>query len=108
MATNWVMRVSSRRKCVCMSIMNWSFRASARSCAIAGVAASAFDTSKSGPYPSFIATNEAPRPAAVLKEGRRVDTSHPAGFLRHCQQALLDLTLLLVLRVRVVFVAGNH
>ena len=49
MSTKVMMRVSSRRKCVCMSMMNWSFSALARSWAIAGVAASALVTSNNGP-----------------------------------------------------------
>jgi hypothetical protein len=49
MLTKFILRVSSRRKCVCMSMMNWSLSALARSWAIAGVAASALLTSKIGP-----------------------------------------------------------
>jgi hypothetical protein len=48
-STKVMMRVSSRRKWVCMSMMNWSLSAPARSSAIAGVAASAGVTSNNGP-----------------------------------------------------------
>ena len=65
------MRVSSRRKCVCMSMMNWSLSALARSCAMAGVAASALLTSKTAPKVSFMATKAAAMPAAVWKNWRR-------------------------------------
>jgi hypothetical protein len=59
------MRVSSRRKCVCMSMMNWSLSALARSCAMAGVDASALLTSKIVPKVSFMATKAAAMPAAL-------------------------------------------
>ena len=42
-------RVSSRRKWVCMSMMNWPRRPAARSAAISGVAASAALASNTGP-----------------------------------------------------------
>ena len=47
--TNVVIRVPGRRKCVCMSMMNWPERRAARSSARSGVCASASDTPKSGP-----------------------------------------------------------
>ena len=65
------MRVSSRRKWVCMSMMNWSRSASARSCAMAGVDASAREASKTAPKVSFMATKAAAMPAAVWKNSRR-------------------------------------
>ena len=45
----FILRVSSRRKRVCMSMMNWSLSAAARSWAIAGVAASALLTANRSP-----------------------------------------------------------
>src|SRR6266404_4947436 len=74
MLTKVMMRVSSRRKWVCMSMMNWSLSALARSWAIAGVAASALLT---------------------------------AQVISHGQQARFDLTLPLVLRIRIKFVTGD-
>ena len=47
--TNPSSRVSSRRKWVCMSMMNWPASALARSSAISGVAASAGLASKTPP-----------------------------------------------------------
>ena len=55
-----------------MSMMNWSLSAAARSCAIAGVAASARLTSNTVPKVSFSATKPAAMPAAVWKNWRRL------------------------------------
>ena len=70
--TNPSSRVSSRRKWVCMSMMNWPLSAAARALAISGVAASARLTMYSGPKVSFIATKAAAMPAEVLKNARRL------------------------------------
>ena len=60
-----VRRVSSRRKWVWPSMMNCSDKASARSAAISGVAASASLTSKRRPKTWFMTRNEAAMPEAV-------------------------------------------
>ncbi len=54
-----------------MSMMNWSLSALARSCAIAGVAASARLASNTVPKVSFSATKPAAMPAALWKNCRR-------------------------------------
>ena len=48
-----------------MSMMNWSLSALARSCAMAGVEASARSTPKTAPKVSFMATKAAAMPAAL-------------------------------------------
>ena len=66
-----MMRVSSRKKCVCMSMMNWPLSALARALAISGVCASARLTMYIGPNVSFIATKAAAMPAEPWKKRRR-------------------------------------
>src|SRR5262245_38095448 len=54
-----------------MSMMNWSLSEAARSCAIAGVAASARLASNTVPNVSLSATKPAAMPAALWKNARR-------------------------------------
>ena len=107
MATKFLMRVSSRRKCVCMSMMNWSLSPSARSCAIAGVAASAGVTSKKCPKISFIATKDGRHAGRGLEETAARQSLLARQAVAEREQARLQFALLLGLRIRVVLVAGD-
>jgi len=78
----------------------------ARSCAIAGVAASARVTSNSGPY--LVHRHEGGGHAGRgLEEFPAVQALLAAELVGHREQARLDLALSFVLRVGIELVAGD-
>ena len=107
MLTKVMMRVSSRRKCVCMSMMNWSLNASARSWAIAGVAASALAHLEQRAVDLVHRDERRGHAGGGLEELAAVQPLLAAELVGHGEQARLDLALPLVLRVGIEFVAGD-
>ena len=102
-----MMRVSSRRKCVCMSMMNWSFSALARSCAIAGVAASAVRHVEQRPIDLVHRHERRGHAGGGLEEPAAVQALLAAEIVGHREQPRFDLALPFVLRIGIEFVAGD-
>ena len=90
-----------------MSMMNWSFSAPARSCAIAGVAASAFVDVEQRPIDFVHRDERGGHAGGGLEEAAAVQPLLAAEIVGHRQQPRLDLALLFVLRVGIEFVAGD-
>ena len=101
------MRVSSRRKCVCMSMMNWSFSAvGALLChgGRRGLGAAHIEERAEGVVHRHEGGGHA---GGRLEEFAAAQALLLAELVAHVEQARFDLLLLFALRRRDVFVAGD-
>ena len=90
-----------------MSMMNWSLSALARSCAMAGVAASALRHIEQRPIDLVHRHERRGHAGGGLEEPAAVEPLLAAEIVGHGEQPRLDLALPFVLRVGIELVAGD-